>query len=77
MDDKESEFGYKVVKISPPPKKYLITFACDRCDSTDIEAKWWCSWDVELQRWEACDNFDEYYCRNCGDETEVTEVSAE
>lgn len=72
MADQEVKFGYtmKVVAAGHMPRK--ITWVCTQCGSDDVEARFYCVWDVKKQQW-VTDNQDEEgdYCRDCGDQVEL------
>jgi len=70
----DTEFGYKATARTTRPAPRPVYYVCSSCGEDNVEAKWYCSWNVEKQAWEPCDRVEyEDYCNDCGDSMDVEE----
>ena len=59
--------SYKVTEI-------ICRYTCDNCGEDDLEFPFWCSWDVELQKYVIIEpnEAETVYCNVCEERVDIT-----
>ena len=54
--------------------KKKVNMICENCESTDVVADAYATWNVEEQKWELISTYDKgSYCNSCDDECRIVE----